>query len=48
MTIFGQDGCDRVNKEQKRNAGFLVDSKVKHNKSERPRKLQIWDKSENT
>lgn len=48
MTIFGQDGCNRVNEEQKRRVGFLLDSQVKHNKSEYPKKLQKWDRGENT
>lgn len=48
MTIFGQDGCNRVNEEQKRRGGFLSDSQVKPNRSECPKKLPKWDRSENT
>lgn len=39
MTNFGQDGCNRVNKEQRRHLGLLLDSKVKHSKLECPKKL---------
>lgn len=48
MTIFGKDGCTRVNREQKRRVGFLLGSKVKCTESECPKKLQKWDESENT